>query len=131
MLCDSDTATLRVPPDKLDKLQMLLREALDAGRLSFRTLQLIASKCKSMTVAIRPASLWTHAMFAVVADLEKSGVCSVDLTHDSKADLVGEFKQWLSITATSQEGPWQRAWHFAAALTKGRRTRHPSHERVW
>ena len=25
----------------------------------------------------------------------------------------------MSITATSQEGPWQRARHFAAALTKG------------
>ena len=58
-------------------------------------------------------------MFAVVAELDKSGRCSVDLTHDSRADLVSEFKQWLSITATSQEGPWQRARHFAAALTKG------------
>lgn len=101
-LCDSDTATFRVPPDKLDKLQMLLREALDAERLSFRTLQRIAGKCMSMTVAIRPASLWTHAMCKVVADLETSGGSSVDLTHDSRADLVGEFKQWLSITETSR-----------------------------
>ena len=58
-------------------------------------------------------------MIAMVADLDKSGLCSVDLTHDSSADLVGELKQWLSITATSQEGPWQRARHFAAAQTKG------------
>ena len=72
-----------------------------------------------MTVAIRPASLWTHALFAVVADLDKSGLCSVDLTHDSRADLVGEFKQWLSITTSSQEGPWQRARYFAVALAKG------------
>ena len=119
MVCDSDTATFRVPQDKLDTLQQLPREALAAGHLSFRTLQRIAGKCMSMTVAIRPASLWTHAMFAVVAELDKSGRCSVDLTHDSRADLVSEFKQWLSITATSQEGPWQRARHFIAALTKG------------
>ena len=39
-----------------------------------------------------------------VAELEKLGRCSVDLTHDSRADLVSEFKKWLSITATSQEG---------------------------
>ena len=98
----------------MDKLQQLLREALAAGHLSFRTLQRIAGKCTSMTVAIRPASLLTHDMFAVVADLDKSGLCSVDL-----ADQVGEFKQWLSITATSQEGPWKRVRHFAATLTKG------------
>ena len=60
----------------------------------------------SMAVAIRPASLWTHAMFAVVTELEKSGRCFVDLTNDSRADLVSEFKQWLSITATSQKKPW-------------------------
>ena len=58
-------------------------------------------------------------MFVVVAELDKSGRCSFDLTHDSRADLVSEFKQWLSITATSQEGPWQRARHFTAALAKG------------
>ena len=42
----------------------------------------------------------------------------VDLMHDSRANLVGEFKQWLSITATSQEGPGQLVRRFAAALTK-------------
>ena len=44
MVCDSDTATFRVPQDKLDKLQQLLREALAAGHLPFRTLQRIAAK---------------------------------------------------------------------------------------
>ncbi|CAM9718774.1 unnamed protein product [Laminaria digitata] len=119
MLCDSDTATFRVPQDKLDKLQQLLRAALDEGQVSFLTLQRIAGKCMDMTVAIRPASLWTRAMFSVIIDLEKSGLCTVDLTQDSRADLVCDFKQWLGVTATSQEGPWQRARHFTAGLTKG------------
>ena len=119
MVCDSDIATFWVPQDKLDTVQQLLREALAAGHLSFRTLQRIAGKCMSMTVAIRPTSMWTRAMFAVVAELDKSGRCSVDRTHDSRADLVTEFKQWQSITSTSQEGPWQRARRFATTLTKG------------
>ena len=118
MVCDSDTATFRVQQDELDTLQKLLREALAAGHLSFRTLQRIAGKCMSMTAAIRPASLWTHTMFAVVVELDKLGRCSVDFMHDSRADLVSEFTQWLGITATSQEGPWQRARHFSATLTK-------------
>lgn len=119
MLCDSSTATFRVPQDKLDKLQLILRETLAAKELSFRTLQRIAGKCMSMTVAIRPASLWTHAMFAVLAALEKSGMSVVYLERPSNADLVGELKQWLGLTATSQEGPWQRARHFSASITKG------------
>ena len=46
-----------------------------------------------------------------------SGLCSVHLAHDSRADLVGEFKQWLRITSTLHDGPWQRARYFVVALT--------------
>eukprot|EP00752_Nemacystus_decipiens_P016750 g14988.t1 len=55
----------------------------------------------SMSVAIRPAALYTQAMFATVAALEKSGAHAVDLSADS------------------HEGPWQLARHFAAKLTLG------------
>ena len=58
-------------------------------------------------------------MFAVLAELEKSALCMVDLTQDSRAGLLGEFQLWLNLSATSQEGPWQRAQYFVAALTKG------------
>ena len=95
MLCDSDTATFQVPQGKRDKLQQLLRAALGAGQLSFFALWRITGKGMNMTtVATRPASRWKHAMFAVIADLEKSGSCTVDRTQDSRADLVGDFKQW-------------------------------------
>ena len=40
----------------------------------------------SMAVAIRPASLCTRAMFAVLADLEKPYLRIVDPTEDSRAD---------------------------------------------
>ena len=58
-------------------------------------------------------------MFAVLTELEKSSLCIVDLTQDSRADQLSEFKLWLNLSATSQEGPWQEARHFVAALTKG------------
>ena len=102
MMCGSDTAIFRVPQDKLDKLPQLLRAALDAGCKSFRTLQRTAGKCISMSVAVRPASLWMHAMFAVLAELEKSALCMGDLRQHSSADLVGEFKLWFNLSATSR-----------------------------
>lgn len=119
ILCDSRTASFRVPQDKLDKLHALIRAALDDGWLAFRTLQRIAGKCMSMTVAIRPASLWTHALFQAITALDKSGVSGVDLSRDRYADLRGELLHWLSIASTTHEGPWQRARHFKAALTGG------------
>ena len=73
----------------------------------------------SMSVAIRPASFYTKAMFAAVAALEKSGRHHLDLTDRANADLLGEFRWWCDISTTSHEGPWQRARHFAARLARG------------
>ena len=119
MMCDSTTTTFRIPQDKLDKLQLLVKESLDSKRVSFRTLQRIAGKCMSMTVAIRPASLWTRAMFNTIASFEKGGPRVALLDRDEYADLRAEFQQWLSLTTTSHEGLWQRARHYTASITNG------------
>ena len=119
ILCDSETATFRVPQEKLDVVHTLLTEALESRVISFRTLQRVAGKVMSMTIAIRPASLYTQAMFAALAILEKTTQRELDLSLDSNANLVGEMKQWVNISTTTHEGPWQLAQHFAAALTKG------------
>lgn len=79
----------------------------------------MAGKSMSKTVVIWVASLWTHALFAVPSDLEKSGLCMVDLTQDSRTDRLGEFEQWITMSGTSQEGPWKRPRHYAAVPTKG------------
>lgn len=73
----------------------------------------------SMTVVIRPAALYTQAMFATFAVLEKNTRGAVDLSLDSSADLVGEMNKWVDISSTSHEGPWQLAQHFSAAITSG------------
>lgn len=72
IICDSATMTFRIPQEKLDKLHAILQAALAKGCVSYRTLQRVAGKCMSMTVAIRPASLWTHAMFAVLSEMDKN-----------------------------------------------------------
>eukprot|EP00752_Nemacystus_decipiens_P016879 g15111.t1 len=119
MWCDSEKAVFRVPQDRLDKMQRRLREALATRRISFDTLRSVAGQGMSMSVAIRPAALYTQAMFATVAALEKSGAHAVDLSSDSSANLLGELRHWLDISASTHEGPWQLARHFAAKLTLG------------
>ena len=116
IICDSETMTFRIPQEKLDKLHGLLQTALADGGVSYRTLQRVAGKCMSMTVAIRPASLWTHAMFAVLSAMDKTNQRQIDLTRDAYADLRQEFQKWLSLTASSHEGPWQRASHLIVKI---------------
>ena len=124
IICDSETMTFRIPQEKLDKLHGLLRTALADGGVSYRTLQRVAGKCMSMTVAIRPASLWTHAMFAVLSAMDNTNQRQIDLTRDAYADLRQEFQKWLSLTASSHEGPWQRASHLIVKID-GSQTRLP------
>lgn len=119
MLCDSSTATFRVPQDKLDKLHGRLQQALTSGSVSFETLRSVAGQALSMSVAIRPASLYTQAMFAPVASITKSNRHRVHPGDHAYADLLGEFRWWCDITTSTHEGPWQRARHFAARITSG------------
>ena len=44
MLCDFDTTILRVPQDKLDKLQQLLRAALNVGVLDCSSVRCSVSR---------------------------------------------------------------------------------------
>ncbi len=119
MWCDSAKAVFCVPQDRLDKMHRRLRDALDTERISFDTLRSVAGQGMSMSVAIRPAALYTQAMFAMVAKLEKSGAPDVDLAARYSADLVGELRHWLSLSATTHEGPWKLAQNFAAKPTLG------------
>eukprot|EP00903_Cladosiphon_okamuranus_P006868 g6689.t1 len=117
--CDSSTATLRVTQEKLDKMHGRLKKALTSGVISFETLRSVAGQAMSISVEIRPASLYTQAIFAAVAALEKSGRHRVDLRSRAFADLLGEFLWWCGIVTTTHEGPWQRARHFTAQLKRG------------
>ena len=67
ILRDSSTISCRVPEDKLQKLYSLLQEVLEQGSLTVQMLGKSQTSCVSMSVAIRPASLWTRYMFAAIA----------------------------------------------------------------
>ena len=114
IICDSTTASFRVPEDKLRKLHALIEQALAAGSITVTRLEKIAGKCVSMSVAIRPASLWTHYMFAAI-NRAKGPVIHLG----SRPDLCAELRIWLDLSTTSQEGPWYKARHYEVALTAG------------
>ena len=92
-----------------------------------------------MAVAIRLASLWTHAMFAVLTDLDNSGLGIVDRktpgltfwassSSSGRIQAVAYFIDYLvrgaeatSATLRSSVGEW----------VVGCRMCHPSHGSVW
>lgn len=118
--CDSLEAAFRIPAEKLQKMQSLVRSALDTGYVTIQTLERIAGKCTSMAVAIRPASLWTHCMFSQLARKSARGDRDSNrVRFDANPELAGEFHQWLELEPKTHQGPWFKARHFTAALTVG------------
>ena len=102
----------RIPEDKLRKLHALISEALENRTVTIRALEKIAGKCVSMSVGIRPASLWKHFMFAAIARAKGR-----EIQLATKPDLRAELTTWLGLSSTSQEGPWYEARHYASTTT--------------
>ena len=72
--CDTAQRRLYMPEDKLRKLEVILRDAIDSQSISFSQLEklLIAGKCTSMSVAVPPASLYTHHMYRQITAFKRS-----------------------------------------------------------
>lgn len=117
--CDSREVVFRIPVDKLLKLQSLVRSALEAGHVSIPTLERMAGKATSMAVAIRPASLWTHCMFAQLAKSARNRRPTSRVSLVKNPELAGELQQWVELEPTTHQGPWFKARHYTAALKVG------------
>lgn len=112
ILCDSDTTSFRVPQYQLQNLHTLIHAALEHDSLNVKMSKTIAGKSVSMSVAIRPSSLWTHYMLAAIS---KTNGRAVQLSR--KPGLLAELNIYFNLSATSQDGPWYQPRHYAAQFT--------------
>ena len=111
VLCHSSTTSFWIAEDKLCKLHVPI-PALENGTIAVQTMERIARKRVSMSVAIHPASLWTHLIFAAIAKAKGRAI-----QLDSGPDLREELRTWLSVSSTSQEGPWYKARRLESRAT--------------
>ena len=70
--CDTAQRNFYVPEDKLRKLEAILRDAIDNRSTSLSQLKKLAGKYTSMSVAVPPASLYTHHMYRQIAVIKRS-----------------------------------------------------------
>ena len=71
--CDTVQRRFYMLWDKLRKLQAILREVFGSRRISYSQLEKLAGKCTSMSVAVPPASLYTHHMYRQIAKFKSPG----------------------------------------------------------
>ena len=73
IICDSEVRRFKVPEDKLPKLEVILTAAITSGWISFVDLERLTGKCTSMSVAVPPASLYTHHMYKHIEKFRCTG----------------------------------------------------------
>ena len=103
--CDMAQRRFYVPEDKLEAI---LRNAIDSRSILFSQLEKLAGKCTSMSVAEPPASLYTHHMHHQIAAFKRSGsrnnLSSIAVSKGS--GLRFEMERWLEARSRLNGAPW-------------------------
>ena len=109
--CDTVQCRFYVPEDKLRKLEAILRDTTDSRSISFRQLEKLAGKCTSMSVAVPPASLYTHHMYRKIAAFKRSGSQKnlSSIAVSKRSGLRFEMERWLEVRSRLNGAPWYDA----------------------
>lgn len=114
---DSTEQRFTIPDEKLAKLELLITTAVTQKKISFPTLEKVAGKCTSMSVACPAALLYTHFMYKEIGNFQRK--CKVhrgrgknfDIPITANSGLRFEFDKWLEVRASMNGAPWHKALH--------------------
>ena len=109
-----------VPEDKLRKLEAILRDSIDSRSISFSQLDKLAGKCPSMSLAVPPASLYTHHMYhQQIAVFKRSGsrknLSSIEVSK--RSGLRFEMERWLEVRSRLNGVPWYDATRHVLTIS--------------
>ena len=117
----TDTTQRRayVPEDKPWKLEAILRDAIDSRSISFGQLEKLAWKCTSMSVAVQPASLYTHHMYRQIAAFKRSGSRKnlSSIAVSKRRGLRFEMERVLKVRSRLNGAPWYDATRHVLTIS--------------
>ena len=106
--CDTAQRRFYVPEYKLRKLEAILRNIIDNRSISFSQLEKLAGKYTSISVAVPPASLYTHHMYRQIAAFKRPGgrknLSSIAVSK--RSGLGFEMERWLEVRSRLNGAPW-------------------------
>ena len=93
------------------KLEAILRDAIDSGSISLSQLKKLTGKCTSMSVAVPPASLYTHHMYRQVAVIKNSEDQnnSSSIAVSERSSLRFDIERWFKVSTRLNGAPWYEA----------------------
>ena len=110
-LSDSSLQVFHLIAATREKFVALVRQVLSCSRVSVKTLQKLAGKCVSLSLAVPGAILFTREMNNAIAKGLRSGK-QVQI-YDALRD---EIAHWLFLENWDDPLPWRDERHFRVAL---------------
>ena len=117
--CDAAQRRFYEPEDKLRKLEAIVRDAIDSRSISFSQLKKLAGKCTSMSVAVPPASLYTHHMYRQIAAFKRSGGRKTlsSIAVSKRSGLRFEMERWLKVRSRLSGARWYDATRHVLTIS--------------
>ena len=109
--CETAQRGFYVPQDKLQKLEAILRDAIDSRSISLSQLKKLTGKCTSMSVAVPPTSLYTHHTYRQIAVIkryeDRKDLSSIEVSE--RSSLRFDMERWLEVRTRLNWAPWYEA----------------------
>ena len=101
------------------ELEAILQDAIDSLSISFSQLEKLAGKCTSMSVAIPPASLYTHHMYPQIAGSKRSGGRKnlPSIAVSERSGLPFEVERWSEVRSRLNGAPWYDATRHVLTIS--------------
>ena len=122
IVCDSGECRFEAPEDRLEKLEAIV-DAIESNSISFQTLEKLAGKCTSLSVAAVPvAGLYMHHMHRRISSFQPTGgrKRNTEISVPPNSGLMFELQRWFEVRSQFNGASWYKAEHKTVSLTEHR-----------
>ena len=120
IICDTEARRYEVPEGRLLKLEVILTATTTSGWISFVDLERLAGKCKGISVAVPPASVYTYDMYKHIAKFRRTGgrVKAAMIAAQKGRGLSDELHTWREVRHRMNGASWYDATNHSIKLTE-------------
>ena len=114
--CDTENLMFWIPEEKMKKLVFLISAILKKGVSNFVELEKIVGKCRSMSIAVPAAALYTRAQYKTLKEEERPHKRGETKTIYIVGDLKEELEMWLKLATKLNGATWRKPSNIRLAV---------------
>ena len=97
-----------IPEEKMKKLVLLISAILKKGVSNFVELEKIVGKCRSMSIAVPAAALYTRAQYKTLKEEERPHKSGETKSIYIVGELKEELEMWLKLATKLNGATWRK-----------------------